>query len=507
MRAGATGGWRGDQNTICRPLRAVRQSPWPALVPTEAEISARRSAPLASILGNWTVGGGPLHRRLAESMKVAIEQGDLPRGRFLPPEREVARQLSVSRNTVSNAWQTLKSDGLIGSRRGSGTWIMASSAAADESPLISLRGVFHSGDPIDFTSGQLEGTQSIVDIVRSLDEDDLTKLIRRQRLSPAGLPELRRAIADYFTAHEVITYPEQVMVVTGFQQAIALVAALYIRQGDVAVIEDPVSPAALDVLRAAGARLRGVQVAEDGIDIDELTSQIAAGPKLVYLIPTFHNPTGTVLDISSRRRVAQLSAELNVPVVDDLTRIDIGFEDPPPPLAHYRPDAPIISLGSMSKLFWSGLRIGWVRAPEPIIARLMRMKTVADLGSSVLSQLIAARLLDQLAEVKASRQRELGERMDCLAAGLRKHLPEWQWLRPRGGLALWVKIPTPTAIGFAQLALRHGVAVVAGPALSPNDRHADRLVLCFHLPPLEIDEGIRRLSHAWRSHVRCISRS
>ena len=221
---------RSDKTEGFRPqLRAVGEPSWSPPATTETQIYDRRSTPLASILGNWTVGGGPLHRRLAESIKLAIEQGDLPRGRILPPEREVARQLSVSRNTVSSAWLTLKTDGLIDSRKGSGTWIARPPAAGpDKSPtLVSLRGVFHRGDPVDFTSGQLEGTQAIVDTVRSLGENDLATLVEQQRLSPAGLPELRRAIADYFVKLGVATRPEQIMVVTGSQQAISLVAALY----------------------------------------------------------------------------------------------------------------------------------------------------------------------------------------------------------------------------------------------------------------------------------------
>ncbi|MHB8620243.1 MAG: aminotransferase class I/II-fold pyridoxal phosphate-dependent enzyme, partial [Chloroflexota bacterium] len=161
----------------------------------------------------------------------------------------------------------------------------------------------------------------------------------------------------------------------------------------------------------------------------------------------------------------------------------------------------VINVGSMSKVFWGGLRLGWVRASEQTIAQLASFKALADLGSPVLEQLIAARLMDHQPDVMRHWQRQIAVRLDCLTSALSDKLPDWTWERPRGGLSLWVRIPG-NGREFAETALRHGVAIVAGPAFSADESFADFIRLSFVLDPGRVEEAVTRLARAWRAHLQ-----
>jgi DNA-binding transcriptional MocR family regulator len=204
---------------------------------------------------------------------------------------------------------------------------------------------------------------------------------------------------------------------------------------------------------------------------------------------------------SARKEVARIVRELGVPVIDDVTLADIILEAPPPPaIAAHAPEAAVITVGSLSKLMWPGLRVGWVRAPEPIVERLARLKSALDLGSPLLTQAIAVRLLGAIEEARRLRRRELKPRRDLLASLLREHLPGWTFRLPAGGLFLWAQLPAGDAREFAQVALRHGAVVLAGPAMSAAEQHTRFLRLPFLAEPERLRTGVRRLSAAWRDY-------
>ena len=203
------------------------------------------------------------------------------------------------------------------------------------------------------------------------------------------------------------TRPEQVLITNGAQHAIALCAALYLQRGDSVLVEDPAYFGALDAFRVAGARVSPLPVEAGGVPPGVLRDRIiATAARLVYLTPTFQNPTGAVMPVAARKEVARIASELAIPVIDDGALAELALDGPTPPLiATYAPSAPILTIGSLSKLAWPGLRAGWVRAPEPIIERLARLKSANDLGSPLLTQAIAVRLLaaiDQYASCAAS---------------------------------------------------------------------------------------------------------
>jgi DNA-binding transcriptional MocR family regulator len=228
---------------------------------------------------------------------------------------------------------------------------------------------------------------------------------------------------------------------------------------------------------------------------------IATAARLVYLTPTFQNPTGEVMPVAARKEVARIASELAIPVIDDGALADLSMNGPAPPLiATYAPSAPMLTIGSLSKLAWPGLRAGWVRAPEPIIERLARLKSANDLGSPLLTQAIAVRLLAAIDQIRLLRRRQLKPRRDLMAGLLRESLPDWKFRLPAGGLFLWVKLPAGDSREFAQVALRHGTLILPGPAMSAAEQHAPFIRLPFLAEDEMLRTGVRRLSAAWRDY-------
>ncbi|HEX9148535.1 MAG TPA: PLP-dependent aminotransferase family protein, partial [Thermoanaerobaculia bacterium] len=312
----------------------------------------------------------------------------------------------------------------------------------------------------------------------------------------------RRAIAKRLDARGLPTKEDEVLVTSGAQQAIGLVATLFLQRGDAVAVESPTYLGAMDLFTNAGAHLVPVPVGEAGVLTGALKDVVSrASPRLAYLVPTFHNPTGSVVPEAARREIARIADESDTPIVEDDTLADLTLgAEPPPPIGAFSRGGTVITVGSLSKVLWGGLRIGWIRASEPVLARLTRLKILTDLGCSILSQLAAVELLEQIETIRRARRREVRTKYGRMARLLKSLLPSWTWTPPAGGLSLWVRLPHGDATGFAQVALRHGVAVVAGPLASPDSSGADRLRLPFVHDANTMTEGMQRLARAWRAY-------
>jgi DNA-binding transcriptional MocR family regulator len=190
-----------------------------------------------------------------------------------------------------------------------------------------------------------------------------------------------------------------------------------------------------------------------------------------------------------------------VPVVEDMTLADLALDGAAPkPLAAYGPEAPIVTIGSLSKVAWPGLRIGWIRAPASLMPTLARVKSVMDLGSPSLTQAVAVRLLARVDRVRRLRCEQLRPRRDALVRLLRRRLPGWRFAAPAGGLFLWVELPAGDAQEFAQVALRRGVVIVPGSLFSHEGRHERFLRMPFLAEPAVLESGVERLHAAWEDY-------
>lgn len=488
----------------------------------------RESGPhLATLLAPALTGDGPLYRLLAEALKRAIDRGEVTLGTVLPPERSLARSLTVSRATVVAAYDRLKAEGWLESRRGSGTWVRGPSTTSHERvDAVATGRLFlsedgheqrsgpgereDSADLVDLTVAAMAASPTVLHTLASLDVADLAPLTEHHGYLPQGLRVLRETLAARFTSRGLATTEDQVLVTTGAHQAISLLARQTLSPGDTVLVESPTFPGALDVFRRFGARMVPIPVDEHGARIDVLEELFArTEPRLLYVTPQFHNPTGSVLPVERRRRIGELAAAADTVVLEDQAMADVALGDrpAPPAIAALDTGATVFTIGSTAKLFWAGLRIGWIRSPEEWMVRMLATKTVADLGSPLVSQLHATRLLAQEEQVLAERRAELVPRRDLVCELLTAELADWRWQRPEGGLSIWARLPYGNADELAESALRAGVLVVPGPSLSVDDgnRRAVRIVFARDLPVLE--EGVRRLATAWRRYAPTTERS
>lgn len=459
---------------------------------------------LVPILGDWNSNGRPLNESLADALAAAVQRGELEPGVLLPAERTLARGLNVSRGTVVAAYRRLRDHGLAHTRHGSGTTIDGDtqSGRSTHVPFVNLLRRYE-GDVLSFRSADWTG-DALPEELFAAGVPALVSLSTTAGYFPTGLPELREAIAARFEQTGLPTTPDQILVTTGAQQAIALLIDMFVTPGVPVAVEQLSYPGALDALRTAGAVLHAVPMTPTGVDVPALERVVARQrPVLTYLVPGVHNPTGLVLPRLARRRVAEMMATADTVLVEDLSLAETQLEgDIVPPISSYADHEAaqrIIAVGSLSKWGWSGLRIGWIRAPVQLIGRLIRHKMLADLGSSVPSQILAVQLLERADELRRQRVAGIRERLDVLTTELARQIPAWTWTPAAGGLCLWVRIGGDSSTRFAPIALRHGIAVAPGTVSAADGAAVDHIRLPLGHPPDVLREAVRRLAAAWRN--------
>jgi DNA-binding transcriptional MocR family regulator len=461
---------------------------------------------LARLLRPRLSGSGSLRERLAAAIREAAASGALAAGARLAPERELADSLGISRGTVVAAYRELAEAGVVERRQGSGTWLRE----GDGRPVPSRgrSGVYGLAPPepgtraaIDLSVAGPQAPPGVARALAALGADDVGGL--GHGYGVLGVPTLREELRRHLERWGVPTADEELLVTCGAQQAIALVASARLRPGEPVVVEDPTYVGALDAVTVAGGRPVPVGMDEAGIRPEAMREAVAAsGARIAYLVPTGQNPTGTVMPERRRAEVVAVARDLGLTLVEDCTLHDLTLRGTwPGTLAALAPEAGTLLVGSLSKLLWGGLRVGWVRGPAELIERLSRLKLAMDHGSPGVSQLVGARLL---ADAEAHRERARGQlavRVAAVTAAFGELLPEWRFRPPEAGLSLWVRLPGPEATPFARLARAMGVAVVPGPVVSAEARFEDHLRLALvHEPPV-LREAVARLAEAWRVYV------
>ncbi|MFG3040818.1 PLP-dependent aminotransferase family protein [Streptomyces sp. NPDC048330] len=439
------------------------------------------------------------YRELARAVREALLDGRVALRLRLPAERELAAVLQVSRTTVTGAYDLLRESGYAHSRRGAGTW-----TALPDGQAPTALGAFHdeSGATIDLALAAPQAPERELSAALAAAALELPRYAGAQGYHPYGLPALRAAVADRYTARGLPTRPEQILVTSGAQQALSLVLTLLGRAGDRVLAENPSYTNALDAMRNRMLRVTPVPVTESGWDtglVDAALRQTA--PRLAYLIPDFHNPTGRLMPQEQRRELARAARSTGTWLLVDETLTDMALDVPAPaPFAATAGagDAEqIVTVGSLSKSCWGGLRVGWVRASARVVTELARVRITADLSGSVLDQLVAVALLDRLGEILPQRVEELRRRRSALTEALARHVPEWRWAVPPGGMCLWIDLGRPVASALASRALRHGVRVEGGARFGVDPgTHEHRLRIPYTLPEEVYEPAAERLAAA-----------
>ncbi|HYT65349.1 MAG TPA: PLP-dependent aminotransferase family protein [Vicinamibacterales bacterium] len=456
----------------------------------------------------------PLYGHLVELLENAIAKGELPSGTRVPPERALAQKLKISRTTVVSAYRELESRGLLRGYVGRGTFVCAApepegtpfawrgkiAAAALRTSDSTLRDVVRNSSDSRLLSLAAGGpaldrfpNEAFLEAVNHALSTDSSAVWGHGPTE--GQPALRTAIAERYGVPR-----ESVLILSGAQQGMDLLARCLIDPGDAVIMDRPGYLGAIQSFRAAGAKLIGWDMAR--ADSDELEDLLVRyRPKLIYTNPTFQNPTGTTMPIRTRRELLSLAQRYRVPIVEDATYRDLYFTDAPPPSLRQLDDHNlVIYLNSFSKVMAPGLRLGWIAAAPSIVEQIAIIKQRLDPHTPNLVQMAVARMMRQGAfdsHLRAIRT-EHAKRCTQMVAAIQRYMPPGsiRFGRPAGGLYLWCRLgPGLSATALHDRALAAGVTFVPGPAFYPDPAGDSELRLCFTSAlPASAEESIKRLA-------------
>ncbi len=333
-----------------------------------------------------------------------------------------------------------------------------------------------------------------------------------------GYLPLRQMVASHLQRYGILATPDNVMITSGSQQALDLIAKLLINRGDRVLVEAPTYLGALQAFNVFGAEYVSVPTDDDGLRTDLLEEALRSGPKFMYILPNFQNPSGVTLSLERRQELVFLADKYGVPLIEDDPYGQLRYEgDHLPPLVvldreNLRRDngytlGNVIYLSTFSKTLAPGLRLGWIVAPGEVISKLVQLKQGADLHTSTFTQIVAYEVtrdnyLDEHVKLIRNVYRE---RRDVMLAALDEFFPpEVTWTRPHGGLFLWVTMPKGTDCQrLLKSAVDENVAFVPGDCFYPQEGDG---LNCMRLnfsnaTPEQIREGIRRLSIVVRTQL------
>jgi DNA-binding transcriptional MocR family regulator len=463
-----------------------------------ARMTAVSGVHLARLLADWRLAAasGPAYARLAAGIRALLLDGRLPLAARLPAERDLAARLDLSRTTVTAAYDALRTAGYARARQGAGTFTCLPPGHVPVAAGISALG----GEAVlDLAVASPEAVPGVVEAAVERSAGRLGCHLRGHGYAVLGLPELREVVADRYTARGLPTSPDQVVVTSGALAAIGLVARSVLSPGDRVVVDTPTYPNALEVVRRCGGRLAGVALDDDGWDLDRVEDAYrSALPRLGYVVADFANPTGHLLDADGRARLARAAARAGTLLVVDESLVDLALgEGEPPPVAAAAAEDSVVTVGSLSKSHWGGLRVGWLRAPSALVARLAETRGALDLAPPVLEQVVAAELLNDESALPERRE-QVRARRAALTAALAERCPDWTWREPAGGLVLWVRLDAPCATALSAAAAARGVRLVPGGRFTVDGTGERHVRLPFTLPEPALREAVDRLAEARR---------
>ena len=488
----------------------------------------------------------PLYRQLQSALAGRILAGDLEPGSRLPSVRSLAMTLGVSPITVVQAYNALSAEGLIHAAVGRGTFVKA--AALEPGPLGDLsqpagapsarqRGdEWQSSMPVYLRAPRISAMQALlrpgrqpgtISLAAGTPDPNLFPLRALGRLwsrvmaledprflqygTPQGDYHLRTWIAEHCAAIGIAARPEDILITSGSQQAIDLIARTLVGPGDYVLVESPTFITALDIFEGRGAKLLGVPMDPEGPRVDVAASLIERyRPRLLYTIPTAHNPTGITMSEERRRQLAALARRHNLLILEDDTCSEFTYDgEAPAAVKAFDTGGHVAFVVSFSKTVIPGLRVGCLVAQGPLLARLVESKSVGDRFTSPLIQRTLWRYLSapQYARDLATARDTYRRRRDALLSVLRKTMPAGvTWSHPTAGFNAWLYLPEGVSAPDAfEEGLKEGVAAAVGDLFLPHVPPPAGLRISFGDNPEDVAaEGIRRLA---RAITRLLSRA
>ncbi|MBC6935266.1 MAG: PLP-dependent aminotransferase family protein [Chloroflexi bacterium] len=468
-------------------------------------------------------GEEPIYRQLIRYIRSQIESGELPAGTRLPASRDLAKQLNISRISVVNAYAELRAQGFLSAHAGRGTFIAGDShgggngngsAHAPETPTTPDRSIremmrmTRKPGVINFSQGSPPAdfypVRHLRDAINAVLDRDGTRALGYEVAE--GYAPLRAAVRDYISALGIRCSADQVLITGGTQQALDLVVQALLSENDTLVTENPTYLGMIDIARTRRVQVHGISLDEDGIRLDMLENFILDHhPKLIYVMPTFQNPTGTVMPLHRRRQLINLATEYKIPVLEDAVYHELRFEgEPLPPLKALDEEGIVIHASGFTKMMLPGIRIGYLVSDSAHYERLVRVKQAADIATSGLNQRAMHLMLERgvMAQQLERNNRELARRRDVALAAAARYLPPGsKWNLPQGGLYLWAQLPKngPTAAELYVSAVHAGVSYAIGSVFYTNSCGSHRIRLNYGaFKPADIEEGFKRLGRAWR---------
>ena len=465
---------------------------------------------LARLLGEWNRGAAPAYRELADVVRLLVLDGRVPLDMALPSERALAETLGVSRTTVTAAYSSLREQGFLSSRQGSRgrTCIPRRMPAGANGPggatdLISptaLAGAPGLAPPpglLDLAYASLPASGEVVHRAFAAALTELPALLPGFGYDAIGIAPLREAIAARYTDAGVPTTADQILVTSGAQHALNIVLRTLAGRQDKVLVDHPTYPHALDAIRASGCRPVPVALPHGhGWDVDGMeAAMMQQRPTMAYVVPDFHNPTGRMMSDPQRRRLVQAAAAAGTVLVVDETLRELNLDGvSTAPVAAFSPA--VVTIGSLSKSHWAGLRTGWIRAGRTLIQRFAAARTTMDLGGPVVEQLAAAHLVRSLAEPLPARLEALRGNRAALLELIGGILPDWLPERPDGGLSIWCRLPAPISTALTVIGPDVGVRLAAGPRFGVGGAFEHYLRVPFTLPPAQLETAVLAIRSA-----------
>jgi GntR family transcriptional regulator of abcA and norABC len=461
----------------------------------------------------------PLHKQITDFIKEKISNGEWTIGYKLPPQRILAEALGVNRSTVVTAYEELIAEGLIEGKSGIGTrvinntWnLLASTPPPDWSSYVNF-GIHKPNLPTIHEINQAEFIPNIIrlgtgelspNLIPSTSMKKVINKLSTREISygygePKGLMPLREQLSNYLKTIGISASPSSILIVSGALQALQLISVGLLHRSSTVLTEKPSYLNSLNVFQSAGMRLIGIPMDKEGIQANHISKyKKQHSAALLYTIPSFHNPTGTLMTVERRNQLLNICQREQLPLIEDDVYRELWFEEnPPKPIKAFDKNGLVLYLGSLSKTLSPGLRIGWIVGPEPVVEHLADIKMQTDYGSSSISQWAAVEWFSSGLYNKHLNKvrKQLKTRRDFTLNTLNKYFSDIAlWEKPTGGFYIWLRLlPSLSIRKLFEMALTEGILLNPGNVYDNQSEQYLRISYSF-APLPNIEDGLRRLS-------------